>query len=113
MRIAVPNTRPCQPSLGGKRIGGLTAAASPRGQLAERAVIASLIVTWGANGLTRGRIEGLGRDLQRIDPRCLEGARSRPGTDDVDGCGGAACHNSMVGGEADQAARSLESGQRS
>lgn len=113
MRIAVLDTGPCESSLGGKRFQGLTAIASTGDQLGERAVIASLIVVWGATRLSSSRVDGLGRGFQRICPRCLEGARSRPGADDVDGCGDAACHISMVGGKTDDPARSPMLDQRS
>ena len=96
-----------------KRFQGLTAIASTGDQLGERAVIASLVVVWGATRLSSSRIDGLGRGFQRIGPRCLEGARSRPGADDVDGCGDAACHISMVGGKTDDTARSPMPDQRS
>ncbi|MBU5410122.1 hypothetical protein U6P04_04875 [Cutibacterium acnes] len=113
MRIVVLDTWPCEPRLGGERFQGLTATASTGDQLGERAVIASLVVVWGATRLSSSRIDGLGRGFQRIGPRCLEGARSRPGVDDVDGCGDAACHISMVRGKTDDPARSPVPDQRS
>ncbi|GAE76172.1 hypothetical protein JCM18918_1942 [Cutibacterium acnes JCM 18918] len=66
MRIVVLDTWPCEPSLGGERFQGLTATASTGDQLGERAVIASLVVVWGATRLSSSRIDGLGRGFQRI-----------------------------------------------
>ncbi|GAE69751.1 hypothetical protein JCM18909_3002 [Cutibacterium acnes JCM 18909] len=66
MRIAVLDTGPCESSLGGKRFQGLTAIASTGGSVGERAVIASLIVVWGATRLSSSRVDGLGRGFQRI-----------------------------------------------
>lgn len=113
MRIVVLDTWPCEPSLGGERFQGLTATASTGDQLGERAVIASPIVARGVNGLPSSGVDRLDGSFQRFDPRCPEGARSRPRADDIDGYGDAACHNSMVEGKTDQAARSPVPGQRS